>query len=207
MTGISSSTFLALLSWKGPQIWLDTLKFSMPPTSSNPLPPLGLYLCTPATSRVMEPGRRHLRVLPAGSGLLGQGITKVPLKVWPRRRGVGPWKVPPLGLQILCPVGRDASRERPELSSLKGWTQDEAPTTYSRLGTTTDLPRGLLASCVFFLPLKSFVGDPIKGVHGSCCPLTKTQLFHQVIHNLNPTSPLKPFPSHAQTFCDQEMGY
>lgn len=135
----------------------------MPPTNSNTLPPLGLYLCTPATSRAMEPGRRHLWVLPAGSGLLGQGITKVLLKVWPRRRGVGPWKVHPLDLQILCPVGRDAAREKPELSSLKGQNQDEAPTTYSRLGTTTDLPRGLLASCVFFLSLKSFVGDPIKG--------------------------------------------
>ena len=207
MTGISSSTSLALLSWKGPQMCTDTPKFSMPPINRNPLPPLGLYLCTPATSRVMEPGRRHLQVLPAGSGLLGQGITKVLLKVWPRRRGVGPWKVHPLGLQILCPVGRDAAREKPELSSLKGENQDEAPTTYSRLGTTTNLPRSLLASCVFFLSLKSFVGDPIKGVHGSNCSLKKTQLFCQVIHNLNPTCLLKPFPSHSQTFCDQKMGY
>ena len=187
-------------------MWLDTPKFSMPPTSSNPLPPLGLYLCTPATSRAMEPGRRHLWVLPAGSGLLGQGITKVPLKVWPRRRGVGPWKVHPPGLQILCPVGRDVSRERPELSSLKGWTRMRHPPLTLGL-----VPPLTYQGASWLLVSSSFHWSHLWGIQSkvSMVPIVlwQKQLFHQVIHNLNPTCPLKPFPSHAQTFCDQEMGY
>lgn len=55
-------------------------------------------------------------------------------------------------LQILCPVGKGTVRERPELSSLKGGIQAEAPISWSALTCGIGLLRGLLASRVFLLP-------------------------------------------------------
>lgn len=180
MAGILSSSPLALLSCEGPQICIDT-----PPTLPSPLQtaapchPLGLYLCIPVTPQGDGTKKETLQVDMQAQVYLGREFPgpMMPLRVWPRRRDVGPWKVHPLGLQILCPVGRGAAKERPELNSLIGGTQGKAPTTHSRFGTT-NLPRGLLVSHVFFLPLKSFVRHPIKGVLWSHCPLMETQLLH-----------------------------
>lgn len=97
---------------------------------------------------------------------------------WPRRRvWVLGRRSRPLDLQILLPCREGCSQGKARVDSLKGQNQDEVPTTYSRLGTTTDLPRGLPG----FLCLLSFTEVICRGsnqrFHCSHCPSWQKHSF------------------------------
>lgn len=76
--------------------------------------------------------------------------------------GISAWSYRFFALCVWDGEGAGAAREKPELSSLKGGLRKEAPTTWSRLGTITNLLRGFLATCVFLLLTGAFYAAQSK---------------------------------------------
>lgn len=111
-----------------PTLWLRpyerryTYVFTLHPTlplpapNSTPCHLLGLYLCILVTTKRNRTGK----VLNACSGLFGPRILSLTMpKVWPRRRGVDPCRVHPLGPAVSFSYGEGCSKGKTRVKLFK----------------------------------------------------------------------------------------
>lgn len=136
--------------------------FSVPTPKQQPL--ATPWACTCANQsplRGTELGKRLLQVLNAGSGLFGQGI----LRVWCRRRGLGPQRVCPLGFADSLPCG-------------EGYSQRKARVKLSKRGDPGRGTHFLICTYLWHRLTEGFAGfSCLPSSHWSCPCWFRSRLF------------------------------